>query len=91
MSSEAAWRRRRCCSSVSDSATGEQATWLRPSICVVPTSDEDFHRQNGVPCELEIVPGAFHSFDLLAPKAGLSRQFFASQCSALCGALNGGH
>ena len=47
-------------------------------------------RQDGVPCALEVVPGAFHGFDLLAPKAGVSRRFFESQCAALRGALNGG-
>jgi acetyl esterase/lipase len=39
--------------------------------------------QAGVPCETEVVPGAFHGFDQLLPKAGVSRSFFASQCSAL--------
>ena len=32
---------------------------------------------------LEIVPGAFHGFDLWAPNAGVSRRFFESQCAAL--------
>jgi acetyl esterase/lipase len=50
--------------------------------------DEDLEyakrlRQQGVPCALDIVPGAFHGFDLLAPNAGVSRQFFDSQCAAL--------
>jgi acetyl esterase/lipase len=43
--------------------------------------------QSGVPCAVEVVPGAFHGFDLLAPKAGVSRRFFGSQCAALNGAL----
>jgi acetyl esterase/lipase len=38
----------------------------------------------GVPCEVEVVAGAFHGFfDLLAPKAQVSQSFFASQCQAL--------
>jgi acetyl esterase/lipase len=40
-------------------------------------------RRQGVLCELEIVPGAFHGFDLFAPNAGVSRHFFESQCAAL--------
>lgn len=37
----------------------------------------------GVPCHVEVVPGAFHGFDLVAPKAEVSRRFFDSQCEAL--------
>ena len=40
-------------------------------------------RQAGVPCQVETVPGAFHGFDLLMPKAAVSRAFFASQCESL--------
>jgi acetyl esterase/lipase len=47
-------------------------------------------RHDGVTCALEIVPGAFHAFDLMAPNAGVSRRFFESQCAALRGALNCG-
>jgi acetyl esterase/lipase len=36
-----------------------------------------------VPCHVEVVTGAFHGFDLLAPKAHVSRAFFASQCTSL--------
>lgn len=39
--------------------------------------------QAGVPCAAEVVPGAFHGFDQVLPKAGVSQSFFASQCSAL--------
>jgi acetyl esterase/lipase len=42
----------------------------------------------GVQCVLEVVPGAFHAFDLIAPKAGVSRRFFESQCAALRGAFD---
>lgn len=37
----------------------------------------------GVPCHVEVVPGAFHGFDLVAPKAQVSQSFFASQCASL--------
>lgn len=37
----------------------------------------------GVPCHVEVVPGAFHGFDLLLPRAQVSREFFASQCACL--------
>lgn len=40
-------------------------------------------QQAGVPCEVETVPGAFHGFDLLMPKAPVSQTFFAGQCASL--------
>lgn len=40
-------------------------------------------RAAGVPCELDIVDGAFHGFDQLAPKSAVSCAFFASQIAAL--------
>jgi hypothetical protein len=33
------------------------------------------------------VPGAFHGFDLVMPKAAVSKAFFASQCVSLRSAL----
>jgi acetyl esterase/lipase len=36
---------------------------------------------------LDIVPGAFHGFDLLFPKAEVSREFWRRQARALKGAL----
>jgi acetyl esterase/lipase len=44
-------------------------------------------KQSGVPCAVEVVQGAFHGFDRVAPKAGVSRRFFESQCAALSEAL----
>lgn len=41
----------------------------------------------GVPCQIEVVPGAFHGFDLVVPKAAVSKAFFASQCACLRAAL----
>lgn len=37
----------------------------------------------GVPCHVEVVPGAFHGFHIVAPKAQVSQSFFASQCASL--------
>jgi acetyl esterase/lipase len=41
----------------------------------------------GVPCDVEVVPGAFHGFDILVRKAEVSQRFFASQCDVLRSAL----
>jgi acetyl esterase/lipase len=41
----------------------------------------------GVPCQVEVVRGAFHGFDQIVPKAAVSRSFFASQCASLRTAL----
>jgi acetyl esterase/lipase len=41
----------------------------------------------GVPCHVEVVPGAFHGFDLMVPKAQVSQRFFDSQCESLRTAL----
>ncbi|BBZ46299.1 alpha/beta hydrolase [Mycobacterium parmense] len=40
-------------------------------------------RNAGVPCQVEVVPGAFHGFDLFVPKVEVSRRFFDSQCDTL--------
>lgn len=44
-------------------------------------------RAAGVPCDVEIVAGAFHGFDGIVPKASVSQQFFDSQCAMLQRAL----
>jgi acetyl esterase/lipase len=36
-----------------------------------------------VPCEVEVIPGAFHGFDAVLPRTNLARAFFNSQCAAL--------
>ncbi len=41
----------------------------------------------GVPCEVEVVPGAFHGFDGVVPKAPVSQAFLASQVAWLRQAL----
>jgi acetyl esterase/lipase len=40
-------------------------------------------RSAGVPCEVEVVPGVFHGFDMVAPKLPVSQRFFDSQCEIL--------
>ncbi|ULE34569.1 alpha/beta hydrolase [Mycobacterium sp. IDR2000157661] len=44
-------------------------------------------RAAGVPCEVEVVDGAFHGFDGIVPKAEVSLAFFNSQCAMLRQAL----
>ena len=44
-------------------------------------------REAGVKCQLEIVQGAFHGFDIVRPKAGVSLAFRFSQMTALAAAL----
>jgi acetyl esterase/lipase len=44
-------------------------------------------RAAGVPCEVEVVPGAFHGFDAIAAKTAVAQLFFSSQCAALRQAL----
>ncbi len=44
-------------------------------------------RAAGVPCDVEVVPGAFHGFDSWAAKAAVSQRFLDSQCKALGAAM----
>lgn len=37
----------------------------------------------GVPCEVQVVSGAFHGFDAIVPKAEVSQSFFKGQCAVL--------
>ena len=41
----------------------------------------------GVPCQLEVVPGAFHGFDQVVRRAPVTRAFFDAQCASLHTAL----
>jgi acetyl esterase/lipase len=43
--------------------------------------------ESGVPCELRIVEGAYHGFDLFSPKADVVRQFRQSYVTAMKRAL----
>lgn len=40
-------------------------------------------READVECRLEVVPGAFHGFDAVAPESAISRRFLTSQCTML--------
>ncbi|OBI04542.1 hypothetical protein A5715_05475 [Mycolicibacter heraklionensis] len=40
-------------------------------------------REAGVSCELDVVEGAFHGFDIIAAKTPVAQSFFARQCAAL--------
>ncbi|KQY04143.1 alpha/beta hydrolase [Mycobacterium sp. Root135] len=65
---------------------------LPPAWIGVGTNDL-FHQEDlayaerltsaGVPCDVEVVPGAFHGFDGVVPKARVSLGFFASQVTWL--------
>ncbi|MFI1359829.1 alpha/beta hydrolase [Streptomyces sp. NPDC020898] len=77
-------------------ARREDLTGLPPAWIGVGTLDL-FHDEDveyarrlnagGVPCQLHIVPGAFHGFDVLFAKAEVSRDFWRRQAQALKGAL----
>ncbi|WP_240436313.1 alpha/beta hydrolase [Streptomyces sporangiiformans] len=74
----------------------EDLTGLPPAWIGVGTLDL-FHDEDvayarrlsdsGVPCDLDVVPGAFHGFDFVFPKAEVSREFWRRQARALEGAL----
>jgi len=46
-------------------------------------------QEAGVPCTLEIVPGAYHGFDRTEAKAPVAKAFFESQVAALAEAFQG--
>jgi acetyl esterase/lipase len=53
-----------------------------------PLHDQDVEyarrlRDAGVPCQLDVIPGAFHGFDQVAPWAGISKEFGMRQCDVL--------
>lgn len=45
-------------------------------------------REAGVPCELLVVPGAFHGFDAVFRRAGVTREFHREWARVLRGALS---
>lgn len=77
-------------------ARREDLSGLAPAWIGVGTHDL-FHDEDlayaerlrgaGVPCQVEVVAGAFHGFDLVAPKAQVAQAFFRSQCDSLRGAF----
>jgi acetyl esterase/lipase len=77
-------------------ARREDLSGLPPAWIGVGTNDL-FHDEDlayaerltaaGVPCEVEVVRGAFHGFDLWASKSPVAQRFFNSQCEMLRAAL----
>ncbi|MBJ7337222.1 alpha/beta hydrolase [Mycolicibacterium sp.] len=70
-----------------DDLSGLPPTWVGVGTLDL-FHDEDVRyaerlRRAGVSCELRVVPGAFHAFDLVAPHASVTHSFFASQCAHL--------
>ena len=70
-----------------DDLSGLPPTWVGVGTLDL-FHDEDVRyaqrlRGAGVSCELRVVPGAFHAFDLVAPHASVSHSFFTSQCAHL--------
>jgi acetyl esterase/lipase len=75
-----------------DDLTGLPAAWIGVGTHDL-FHDEDLayaERLNraGVGCQVEIIPGAFHGFDMVVPKAQVSHRFFDSQCDSLRAALD---
>ncbi|MCU1683943.1 MAG: alpha/beta hydrolase [Amycolatopsis sp.] len=76
----------------SDDLSGLPPTWLGVGTCDL------FHDENlayakrleqaGVDCTLHVTPGAYHGFNVIEPKAPVSRAFSQSQITALARALN---
>lgn len=44
-------------------------------------------RDAGVACQLDVVDGAFHGFDIIASKTPVAQSFFDRQCEALLAAF----
>lgn len=71
--------------------SGLAPAWIGVGSCDL-FHDEDLAyaerlRQAGVPCDVEVVGGAFHGFDALAGKTGVVKAFRDSQVAALSGVL----
>ncbi len=56
-------------------------------FCAEDLADAARLNAAGVECEVHEVPGAFHGFDGLAPKAAVSQAYFDSTCASLRRAL----
>jgi acetyl esterase/lipase len=75
----------------SDDLRGLPPAWIGVGTCDLFCEEDIAYagrlRKAGVPCELDIVSGAFHGFDLVLPKAGVSQAFRSAQTAALAVAL----
>ena len=70
-----------------DDLSGLPPAWIGVGT-LDPLHDENVEyarrlKDAGVVCDLDIITGAFHGFDIVAPTAGVSRAFFDRQCEAL--------
>jgi acetyl esterase/lipase len=75
-----------------DNLDGLPPAWIGVGT-LDPLHDENVEyarrlKDAGVACDLDIVTGAFHGFDIVAPAAGVSRAFFDRQCEALRNAFS---
>jgi acetyl esterase/lipase len=72
---------------------GLPSTWIGVgTLDLVCDEDLDYARRleaAGVPSELEIVPGAYHGFDVAVPRVRVSEAFVESQLKAMERALGG--
>lgn len=71
---------------------GLPPAWIGVGTCDL-FHDEDLAyarrlRAAGVPCQLKVVEGAFHGFDLIAGKTRVAREFGASYFEALRGCMS---
>jgi acetyl esterase/lipase len=71
--------------------TGRPPAWIGVgTFDLFRDEDVEYARRlsdSGIPCDLDVVPGAFHAFDLVFPKVEVSREFWRRQARALEGAL----
>jgi acetyl esterase/lipase len=75
-----------------DDLSGLPPAWIGVGT-LDPLHDENVEyarrlKDAGVACDLDIVTGAFHGFDIVAPAAWVSRAFFDRQCEALRNAFS---
>lgn len=72
--------------------SGLPPTWIGVgTLDLFHSEDVEYARRlaaAGVPCELHVIPGAYHGFDASEPKAAVSRDFVARQVEALRGILD---
>ncbi len=72
-----------------DDLRGLPPTWIGVGdLDLFHDEDVEYARrlsEAGVPCELEVVAGAFHGFDATSPRATVTQAFWASQAAALRG------
>lgn len=69
--------------------TGLPPAWIGVgTLDLFHDEDVEYARRltdSGVSCHLDVIPGAFHCFDLVSPKAEISREFWRRQAQALRG------